>query len=275
MQALQIPCCHFWTIEEMKHRFPLHKETYQVIAYFFGVTGLWLTAFLLGRYPQYFPQFYIVVISILIGTRFYLYKQMNYHYFLIDFCYVLNGLLVFHIVFPTDLSFTVVFCLAHGPVAWAIAMWRNALVFHSLDKITSVCIHILPCITIFAMTWMDDTHQHRLNSSYFTISFLVYGVWQTCYFFFIEHKAEKVETGERITSYTYMKNYYNVEVSFKNFIFIQAIYTILTLIPTILFYNSKILHACFIVFLVNVATFNGASREMYRHKKHKESKKTE
>ncbi len=244
------------------------NDSVKVVSYFLGVTGLWLTAFILGRYPLYFPTFYIVVISILIIIRYYLYKKQDYHYFLFDFCYALNGLLILLIIWPSDFLFTVVFVLAHGPVAWAVFIWKNALVFHSLDKITSVCIHILPCLTIFVITWFDERYNHKLSPYYFISSFLVYALWQTVYFFIMEQKVDKLNAGERINSYTFLKKRYNLEISFKNFIFIQGIYTVLTMLPTILFYNSMIFHAFFIVYLINIATYNGALREMSRKKKH-------
>lgn len=36
------------------------------------------------------------------------------------------------------------FLLSNGPLAIGIVMWRNSLVFHDLDKVTSVFIHIFP-----------------------------------------------------------------------------------------------------------------------------------
>ena len=33
---------------------------------------------------------------------------------------------------------------SHGPIAIAIIAWQNSLVFHSLDKMTSFFIHIMP-----------------------------------------------------------------------------------------------------------------------------------
>lgn len=36
------------------------------------------------------------------------------------------------------------YCLSHGPLCTAIATWRNSLVFHSVDKVTSLFIHIYP-----------------------------------------------------------------------------------------------------------------------------------
>ena len=40
------------------------------------------------------------------------------------------------------------FVLSHGPLAIAILAWQNSIVFHSLDKMTSFYIHIMPvCFT--------------------------------------------------------------------------------------------------------------------------------
>eukprot|EP00834_Sanchytrium_tribonematis_P000040 NODE_2_length_91304_cov_0.692462.p40 type:complete len:247 gc:universal NODE_2_length_91304_cov_0.692462:21032-21772(+) len=242
----------------MKHE---KRTAMKTAAHFLGVTSLWSTAFLVGRYPLLFPKIYIFIVSTLISIRYYLYKKENYHYFLFDFCYILNGLLIFQILFPTDFLFTVVFCLAHGPVGWATAIWKNAFVFHSIDKITSVYIHILPCVTIFVMTWCVEerkAHENIWMNYYFTLSMIVYSVWQTAYYFFFEKKKEKIENGERVTSYTFLKDRYNVSISFRRFVVMQAFYTVVTVIPTILLYNSKEIHFAFIVFLISVATYNGS-----------------
>jgi len=38
----------------------------------------------------------------------------------------------------------VMFGIANGPLAWATYIFRNSLVFHDVDKMTSVYIHVLP-----------------------------------------------------------------------------------------------------------------------------------
>ena len=38
------------------------------------------------------------------------------------------------------------FVMSHGPIAIAILAWQNSIVFHSLDKMTSYFIHIMPVI---------------------------------------------------------------------------------------------------------------------------------
>lgn len=70
--------------------------------------------------------------------RWYTYQKRGYHYFLADLCYFVNGLVMMSIwMFPQSKRlFISTYCLAFGNNAVAIAMWRNSMVFHSLDKVT-------------------------------------------------------------------------------------------------------------------------------------------
>ena len=40
------------------------------------------------------------------------------------------------------------YILCMGPLMFAIIVWKNSLVFHSLDKLTSFFLHAFPPITI-------------------------------------------------------------------------------------------------------------------------------
>jgi len=42
--------------------------------------------------------------------------------------------------------FAIVFALANGPLIWAMVVYRNSLVFHNTDKVTSTYIHLLPAL---------------------------------------------------------------------------------------------------------------------------------
>ena len=44
-------------------------------------------------------------------------------------------------------------CFVHCSQLWAIVAWNNSLVFHSLDKITSVFIHGLPAMLTYTLRW--------------------------------------------------------------------------------------------------------------------------
>ena len=84
--------------------------------------------------------------------RYLTYKAIKNQFFMLDFCYFLNVsvLLQSLICTPTSDSgfcgtwFKSNFMMSHGPIAVAILAWQNSLVFHSLDKMTSFYIHIMP-----------------------------------------------------------------------------------------------------------------------------------
>ena len=83
------------------------------------------------------------------------YAQHGYLYFLLDFCYFTNGVTLAYLwLLPTSaVAFRVAFVLANGPLAWAIVVWRNSFVFHSVDKFTSVVIHALPPLVMYCERW--------------------------------------------------------------------------------------------------------------------------
>jgi hypothetical protein len=40
-----------------------------------------------------------------------------------------------------------------GPLAWSTLTFRNSLVFHDLDKSTSVMLHLGPALVSWALRW--------------------------------------------------------------------------------------------------------------------------
>ena len=78
--------------------------------------------------------------------------------FLADLCYFVNVMLVLAIwVFPNSRRLLIsAYCLSYGNNMWAIAMWRNSRVFHSLDKVTSLFIHIMPPVVLHCLVHLID-----------------------------------------------------------------------------------------------------------------------
>lgn len=97
----------------------------------------------------------------LLSYRWYSYKQLKFHYFLFDFCYFTNFLTLLYIWIPSCIIseeyrgelFTTCFSFAMGPLLSAIIFWRNSLVPHSTDKMTSLFIHISPPLTLWGIRW--------------------------------------------------------------------------------------------------------------------------
>uniref|UniRef100_A0A7S1G2R6 Glycerophosphocholine acyltransferase 1 n=1 Tax=Bicosoecida sp. CB-2014 TaxID=1486930 RepID=A0A7S1G2R6_9STRA len=107
------------------------------------------------RAPRVLPYVYIAELLLLVSIRLVYYYQLHWHYFCLDFCYFGNATLVAYLLFfpHSERLFVVCFAIAHGPLLFAVVAYRNSLVPHSLDKMTSCFIHIAPPIVLFALRW--------------------------------------------------------------------------------------------------------------------------
>lgn len=107
----------------------------------------------------------------------------QWQYFMMDFCYFVNWACMLSTFFPGVLNgklLLICFVAGNGvrvceccckmslgftsaallqPLAGAIVAWRNSLVFHSLDKVTSVYIHILPALLTYVWRWMPENKE--------------------------------------------------------------------------------------------------------------------
>ena len=108
------------------------------VAFIAGVLNIFISGYLIGAHPELFYYWFTLQLSYFMPIRYYTYQKRGYHYFLADLCYFVNLLLLLSIwVAPRSKRlFISTYCLAYGNNAVAIAMWRNSMVFHSLDKVT-------------------------------------------------------------------------------------------------------------------------------------------
>lgn len=243
-------------------------------------------AFVIGKYPSHFPLLHTVLFCLLMPLRFYTYFTSPYQYFLADLCYYVNLLLMLFIwVFPSSPSlFISVFALSMGTLSFAVIIWRNSLVLHSIEKITSSFIHIMPPVTVFVMVheippeivkvqypavakieaW-NFVHGILWTSFYYT-------VWQVTYHYFITIKKKEEISKGKATSFTYLKKknsnrligqYFNAIPTWwmqtAVFTVIQFGYQILTMSLCPIWFHYK--HACgaFLSFIFVWASYNGAT----------------
>jgi hypothetical protein len=70
------------------------------------------------------------------------------HYYLTDLCYYSTLLLIYHVHFePTsEAMLRMTFLFSNGCLAVSIMAFRNQLVIHDLDCLTSMVIHAVPMI---------------------------------------------------------------------------------------------------------------------------------
>jgi len=269
---------------EQKITAPPFLRTSDKIAFTLGIAVLCITEYILLKKPELMYLWYTFLIFPLMIARYYFYHKVKYHYFMLDFCYYTQVLLLANLyVFPSPELFQIVFALSNGPLCVAIVMWRNSLVFHDLDKLTSVFIHMFPPLVTFAMRWYPPQGDFSLVctepdcnlSPYFafTLSILFYSIWQILYLVKTEMIDKlKLQSDKNImTSVRWMsevKPHPIYRFMLKKGInlspptaltLVQGVYTILTLVPIIPIFEHFELHCIFLAGVFIVCVWNGAN----------------
>ncbi|EFW14349.1 hypothetical protein D8B26_008211 [Coccidioides posadasii str. Silveira] len=263
------------------------------LSFIAGVLNIFISGYLIGAYPTYFHYWFTLQILYFMPIRFYTYHKKGYHYFLADLCYFVNLLTVLSVwVFPRSKRlFLSTYCLAYGNNAVAIAMWRNSMVFHSLDKVTSLFIHIMPPVTLHCIVHLTPpgTLLKRFPAAY-NIKFsapgspehyslgammlwasIPYAVWQLSYHFLITvRRREKIAAG-RPTSFTWLRKSYaktwigkfvlSLPEALQEpaFMLIQYTYALLTLTPCPLWFWYRWASGTFLFVVFSWSIYNGAT----------------
>lgn len=264
------------------------------ISFICGVMNIFISGYLIGGYPEYFHLWYTAQLVYFMPIRFFIYRRRGYHYFLADLCYFTNFLLALSLwVFPASKRlFTAAYCLAFGNNAVAIIMWRNSLVFHSFDKVTSLFIHIMPCATLHCVVHLFGEEKQRQRfpaiwtirnsgpdspTAYANVlsmivwSTLPYAVWQLSYYFFIiVRRREKIAAG-RPTSFTWLRRSYSktwigkIVLALPDalqepaFMMIQYLYACLTIVPCPLWFLSRWASSGFLLAVFSWSIYNGST----------------
>lgn len=264
------------------------------VSFICGVMNIFISGFLMGGYAEYFHLWYTAQLLYFMPIRFFTYHRRGYHYFLADLCYFSNLLLMLSLwIFPgSKRLFTASYCLSFGNNAVAIIMWRNSLVFHSFDKVTSLFIHIMPCATLHCIVHLYPADQQAIrfpaifnikNSapgspaaygnlvSMLAWSSIPYAMWQLVYYVFITvRRREKIAAG-RPTSFTWLRKSYSkawlgkIVLSLPDalqepaFMLIQYSYALLTMIPCPLWFYSRPASAAFLTVVFTWSVYNGST----------------
>lgn len=266
------------------------------VSFVSAVLNVFISGYLIGACPEYFYYWFTVQLAYFMPIRYVSYHRKGYHYFLADLCYFVNLLTMLSIwAFPRSKRlFIATYCLAYGNNAVAIAMWRNSLVFHSLDKVTSLFIHIMPPVVLHCMVHLTPSHilaesfpavfnikyspigskEHYSLWAMLVWATVPYAVWQLSYHFFITvRRREKIAAG-RPTSFTWLRRSYaktwigKFVISLPEylqepaFMFIQYIYALLTILPCPLWFWYRWASAGFLLVVFGWSIFNGANYYM-------------
>lgn len=270
-----------------------------------GIVMIMFAEFLLIGYPGGFPWFYLITLLLLMLLRYSTYKAIKNHFFMLDFCYFVQVSAVLQSLtcwVSSDSGFCSAwfkanFVLSHGPLAIAILAWQNSVVFHSLDKMTSFYIHIMPALTCYLQRW--DCIPGSVPSSGLSLSFseavvipmTLYSLWQAFYLYIqytvIDHDQELVTSLRYLTQCPKNPMYiitmdvcvrlgvltrgekYSAEDTKTKVIYVvgQWIYTILMILPAPLYFYFRFLNTTYLFILILAGMWRGGSYYIFKFSK--------
>lgn len=260
-----------------------------------GVFMAMFSEYLILAQPGAFPWFYLVTLALLMSLRYTTYKAINNHFFMIDFCYFMQISVTLQALTCSPSSafgavwFKANYVLSHGPIAIAILAWQNSMVFHSLDKMTSFYIHIMPPLTCYLQRW--DIIPGSLPSGGLSLSvgdtlvtpLIIYSTWQVMYLYIqatvIDHDPDLVTSLRYLTQCPRNPMYkitmdichrlgvikpgelYRPDSLKTKVVFVsgQWIYVLLWLLPTPLLFYFRFLNTTFLLILIIAGIWRGGS----------------
>ncbi|KAK2173068.1 hypothetical protein NP493_905g00056 [Ridgeia piscesae] len=234
------------------------------------------------------PYHYSIAMPILITVRVVMYWKSKQQYFMLDFCYFGNALCFFYIwAFPMNTIMScIIFAVSTGPMAWATCLFRNSLVFHSVDKMTSIYIHVLPAYLMYSIRWYPEStslHWYTSFVSDFDLSLWEMFVWLFGLGFlcFVLHSVIYTvvvyvllrPSPDYLNSYRYLSaredscvgkliNIFGPKLRFAMYIGWNWIYCLLSLLVVLGCYQFFIFHTVLIAVVTFVITWNGAGYYM-------------
>ncbi|KIK99702.1 hypothetical protein PAXRUDRAFT_465508 [Paxillus rubicundulus Ve08.2h10] len=257
-------------------------RTREKVSFFCGVMSVLVSALLFGMAPQWVHIAYTLQGLYFLPVRAYIYKKRLWHYFLFDLCYYVTILNFIYIwFFPSNTAlFMACYCLSHGSLASAVITWRNSLVFHDSDKVTSLFVHIYAPFTFTVIRHYYPGAGQRFPAlaalPYLSpgrallISGAIYLIWQLLYWkFVLVDRRTKIESGERTTSFSFLLNDKHGAIGralvrtrperrTAYFMGGQFLYSILTELPAVyLLYDSPRWSGSFLILIFAVSVWNG------------------
>lgn len=193
----------------------------------------------------------------------------------------------------TPKLYNVIFAYANGPLGLAVVVWSNAMVFHDIDRLSSLFLHILPSVLTFCMRFADTAFapgaafDSQFDWESMMLVTLSYMFWQLGYLLLTEvvFRQRLADNPKMATSLRWLstdarngmnrmvlklcrswgvmesnENFDHATIKTKSiFITAQATYTAMGMVIVPFTYHWWMLHYAFILVMVAVAAYNGGN----------------
>ncbi|CAD7947961.1 unnamed protein product [Amoebophrya sp. A25] len=280
-------------IEDKKQE-PRYIKFFDKVSFTCGILNVILLCYFIFG-PRKFllvPYLYTLQWCVLMPCRIVKYRREKNEYFLWDFCYSGNLLLLLYLwAFPDSPTlFCAAFGVACGPLLMASTLFRNSLVFHSWEHCTSVFIHVMPFLCCYLLRHESESisstslfrgrplhfahfQPEAAQASFFNLCLLpllfyicqqvvsyiaVYYIWP------IPDDPSYLNLYRWVSRAQWAKNILNKmpgDARYHEFwyIFLNVVFAFVTMVPTILWYQSKLAMVVLGIVTITVNIWNGAS----------------
>ena len=264
---------------------------------FFFVMGAVIVVgygYVIGKYPNdFYYRFYTCVMAMLLIARMVHFVNCGWKYFLIDFCYFANTVILFMINFDpkNEQLFKTGFIFANGILGYSTYQFRNSLVFHKIDMITDLGIHMVPVTAMYHIKWVTMLEQSDLPPEQQRFSALksnegiteylltmwviptaTYLVWSASYSFInFVFKAKKIKRNNIQTLYRQfeampaIQNYLKSKnLEMRPWVFMLGHFTLfqVTSLLALISYHCMWFNVILMVTYLTVSAWNGANYYM-------------
>jgi hypothetical protein len=129
------------------------------VVFMIQIANLTISAALVNHDAKYFAYWNAFFITVSMMERIYDFCAKRWHFYLIDFCYFANFIVIYYTLFApqNEVLFKACFAIAMGPLMVSVQYYRCTMAFHSLEKMTSMLIHSNPSIVMFLVRWHDNS----------------------------------------------------------------------------------------------------------------------
>lgn len=274
------------------------------VSFCLGVGNVILSTFIMSSQPWNYFLYHCFKNLLMLVFRFHTWKKKKWHYFLLEFCYVVNYwtlvyfaicLLKKHVdaleflnqfnwlgyhVFRLAFSWSMVTSLS-------VAFFRNAMIFHSIEHMTILAVHVGPPLTCYGMRWYwsqvqqqwpdtfhvdidrAETYSDQVTNLFIVPSVLYVLMWTVPYMFVMFGlKAKKIEDNGYATMFLHMgipfvekigrgkipKHYYPVV-----YMIAHGVLSIVAFAGSLWLWNSFWLHTLYLLVLISISVWNGST----------------
>eukprot|EP00033_Pygsuia_biforma_P000755 GCRY01000882.1.p1 GENE.GCRY01000882.1~~GCRY01000882.1.p1 ORF type:complete len:312 (-),score=32.92 GCRY01000882.1:160-1095(-) len=262
----------------LEQKDPLTDVTEERLSFMLGVVNIIVSALVLAGYQKYVGYWFSIKFVVLFLLRVLVYStEPSMTYLLVEFVYFGNTLVYAYLWFfsNSEAFFLVTFALCNGPILWELADMRNSLVFHSLQRTTSLFMRFSGAATMFIIRWyaIESFPAPPTEGSFQYLCvypWLIYLAHMMFYYIVVELPSDTglKKNKSYMTSYRHLIKHKGLRFKFVNlfgkkfrvvmFGLYRLAYCFLTLLPMYMLYNQFVIHYIIITFFALLATWNGS-----------------